>query len=209
MRKFIPFLGLVLVCLFVKFSAVDAQYVSTNAVYWEDLRFPAAVQGLPGGAGNIVVDEVEVGADFQTDAQIATDWIYFNAQMPHSYQFGSNIVMHVHWVQTEDEVPHWMIDYRCYDIGEDPTAGFTRVIWNSSEFTYSAGTIHQLTEFAAFDPGFNNVSGMCDIKLYRDTDNDSTEFGGADPFSTDVMLKEFDIHYASDTIGSYGEDSKH
>jgi len=181
---------------------------SVFTIYWDDLRFPAAAETLPAGAANITVDTTNVGLSFETDAVMATDWLIMNAQMPHGYEFGSNLFPHVHWVQTEDNTPNWLIQYRCNDIGEDPTGGFTSVAWTTDAITYVSGTIHQLTSFPNFDPEFSGVSGMCDIKLYRDTNNTSTLFAGADPFTTDVLLKEFDFHYKANSLGSVSIFSK-
>jgi hypothetical protein len=205
-RSLIPFGGLICVVAIVALGQVEIE--PAFGIVWEDLRFPATAETLPAGAANIVVDPVEVGLSFQTDADIATDWTTMNAQMQHSYRLGSNLYPHIHWVQTEDEIPNFLLEYRCFDIGEDPTGSFIQAARTTNAITYSSGTIHQMTMFPNFNPNFSGVSGMCDLKLYRDTDNSSTEFAGADQFSTDVLVKEFDFHYQRDAPGSKQESVK-
>jgi len=204
--KFIPVVLLVFCAIF---AAGQVEIESVFSLYWEDLRFPATTQTRPGSAANITSDTGDVGLVFETDAIVGIDWVVFNIQMPHGYRFGSEIEPHIHWIQSESNIPNWMLEYRCYDNGEVvPGGAFTQAIWSSNEETYTSGSILQYTEFPGFDPVLSKLSGMCDMKLYRDTDNTSTLFPGVDPFTTDVLLKEFDIHYQSDSLGSATEGSK-
>jgi len=197
-----------ILCILAVAAAGQVEIENIYGIYWDDLRFPASVQTFPAGAANITEDSVSVGLTFETDAVMVTDWTFFPAQMSHGYRLGTNLFPHIHWEQAEDNIPNWLIQYRCYDIGEATQGSWVDSPQVSSFITYTSGSIHQLTSFADFNPNFSGVSGMCDFKLYRDTDNTSTEFAGADPYTLDVLMKEFDIHFQSDVPGSISVSSK-
>ena len=115
--------------------------------------------------------------------------------------------MHMHWIQNQAAVPNWLMAYRVYNNGEGP-GSFTLLPWDHSIVTYTSGTICQITDFAEISMTGKTLSCIIDIKLWRDTTNASTEFAGADPVATDVLLKELDIHYEIDSLGSDEEYTK-
>ena len=165
-------------------------------VRWEDLRFPATTI-RQGATTKPDYDVTNMGLLFpQNDAD---EIAYIIAQMPHSMKLGTNLYPHVHWVQDEAELPVWKLAYRWYENSGDPTGEFTVLTATAHKFTYSSGSILQITDFPEIDgSGINSVSSFVDIKLYRD-DN---------VVSGDVLLKEFDFHYQVDSFGSYTEYAK-
>lgn len=176
-------------------TSVDEQYndlPKTNIV-WEDLRFPATTlrQGVTTKPD---FDATNLGLLFpQNDA---TEIAYLIAQLPHARKNGSNIRPHVHFIQTSALEPVWKIDYRWYKNGEAPTGSFTTLICDSPVFAYTSGDMLQICAFDEIDgSGIDTVSSILDIKLYRD-DN---------VVSGDILLKEFDIHYQIDQLGSRQE----
>ena len=129
----------------------------------------------------------------------AAEIAYIIMQIPHKWKLTTDLYPHVHWVQSQADVAVWKIDYRWYKNGADPTGGFTTLTGAAHAYTYTAGSILQLTSFTAISgAGIDTVSSMLDIKLYRD---DNTVAG-------DVLLKEFDIHFQIDSPGSDAEGSK-
>lgn len=165
-------------------------------IVWDDLRFPAT-RIRQGVSQKPDFDTTELGLLFpQNDA---TEIAYIIGQFPHERKNGSSIRPHIHFVQDTVATPTFKIDYRWYKNGDDPTGSFTTLTCNGYAFPYTSGSIMQICSFPEIDGSLiDTVSSIIDIKLYRD-DND---------VSGDVLLKEFDIHYQIDSLGSRGEFTK-
>lgn len=89
----------------------------------------------------------------------------------------------------------FMIQYRWHENGLAKTTAWTPAKWSSISFTYSTGAILQIAEFGIINPPANsNVSPIIQFRILRDTDNDSTLFTGADPYTGSVHALMFDIH---------------
>jgi hypothetical protein len=161
--------------------------------FWDDLRFPAT-RIRQGATAKPDFDSTNMGLLFpQNDA---TEIAYIIVQMPHSWKLQSGLRPHIHYIQDEAQEPVFKIDYRWYKNGADPTGSFTTITASTFAFTYTSGSIMQIVSFPEIDgTGIDAVSSILDIKLYRD---DNVVTG-------DVLLKEFDIHYILDTMGSYRE----
>jgi hypothetical protein len=130
-------------------------------------------------------------------------------QMQHDKYLGSAVVPHLHWVQAEDHIPNWLIAYRWYNNGADPTGAFTLIKYVSHVYAYSGDTIMQLTNWAPLTaPTGETLSSILDVILYRDSANASSKFAGADPYTAAVAAKEFDIHYRKDSLGSVTASTK-
>jgi len=164
-----------------------------GSVVWNDLRFPATTI-RQGATTKPDFDTTNVGLLFpQNDA---TEIAYINAQLPHDYKLESEIRPHIHYVQDEAQEPVFKLDYRWFKNGSDPTGGFTTITASTFAFTYTSGAILQIVAFPGIDgTGIDSVSSMLDIRLYRD---DNVVTG-------DVLVKEFDLHYQMDMMGSRQE----
>lgn len=165
--------------------------LSGNHLYvdlWEDLRFPVG-QTKVGALGKPDYDYTENGLLFpQNDTG---EVIYIVAQMPHSYKLGSPLGPHLHFIQTSALVPVFKMKYRWYDRGAEVST-FATVTSTGGTFPYTAGAIHQRLLFPEILPGATGLSSILDIQIWRD---DNVVAG-------DVLVKEFDIHYQRDTLGS-------
>lgn len=176
-------------------NTIDEQYDDEPKanIVWEDLRFPAT-RIRQGATTKPDFDTTNIGLLFPQNN--SNEIAYIIAQMPHAMKSESNIRPHIHFVQTSALEPVFKIDYRWYNNGENPSGAFTTLTCNSAEFTYTSGDFAQICSFPEIDgSGITDVSSILDIKLYRD---DNIVAG-------DVLLKEFDIHYQIDQIGSRGE----
>jgi len=122
-----------------------------------------------------------------------------NAQFSHGLKLGSDICPHIHFIQSVAAMPLFKLDYRWYDIGDTvPAFATIETITLGAVTTFTVGQ-HQLLEFPSISgASISKVSSIMDLKVYRD---DSAVSG-------DVLYKEFDIHYRSDTYGSEFEGSK-
>ena len=135
---------------------------------------------------------------------ILTDYVVMPVQINHDWLLGSDVAPHVHWEQTSSDVPNWLIQYRWQVQGDTKITAWTSAAWDSSAFTYSSGTLNQITGFPDITPpvGYGEVSDILQIRLIRDTANASGLFVGADPVATAVQASSFDIHYEVDSYGS-------
>jgi hypothetical protein len=167
-----------------------------DATVWDDLRFPAT-RIRQGATLKPDFDTTNIGLLFpQNDA---TEIAYIIAQMPHSWKLGSTIYPHIHWVQDGATVPTFKMDYRWYNNGADPTGSFTTVTFDTELYSYTSGSILQITYIDGGISGSGKtLSSLLDIKLYRE-DND---------YVGDALMKEMDIHFEMDTVGSREETAK-
>lgn len=174
---------------------------------WDDLRFPATGQTVDVSGGRIDYDYDECGVAFQDNARYPQEPIVMAAQMPHSWIQGTAIRPHIHWLQSAADVPNWLVQYRTVVNGEAPSA-WTLAAAETLVFTYTSGTILQISSFPEIDMTGLNISDFVDIRLFRDTGNDSALFSGADPLTGNALVKELDIHYRIDGFGSTQEFTK-
>lgn len=179
-----------------------------DATQWDDLRFPLVGQRLDVAAGRIDYNYDDCTVDFQDNALYAGDPVCFIAQMSHSKELGSAIELHLHWFQNQNQTPNWLLAYRWVNMGESAIAVGSEILlkWTSNAITYTSGTISQLTEFGNITkPTTDTISSILQIRLFRDSNNASTLFAGADPYTGDAQAIEFDIHYIKDGFGSNQE----
>jgi len=166
--------------------------ISQEITRWEDLRFPAA-NLKPGTSGVPTWDNTNGLHEFAVG-----DYIFFQAQMPHSWKVGTPIEPHLHWAKITSASGNvkWQLDYRISKIGE---------VWSSFD-TISDETpdvsdndtayTHALTSLGEIDmTDDENISDMIIGKISRVAAS-GTEYG------TRAALLEFDIHYQVDSFGS-------
>lgn len=176
-----------------------------DAVVWDDLKESAIARNLDTTSGRIDYNFTEATVDFADNARYAaTEQLTMAMQMSHSYKFGSDMEPHVHWIQNQDAVPNWLMEYRVIQNGGAVSPTFLAAICSEQIFTYTSGTILQICEFPLI-AGVSDLSFSVDVKIYRDTGNTSGLFAGVDPYTGAASLKFFDIHYMKDTIGSREE----
>lgn len=172
---------------------------------WEDVRFPLIGRNLDTSSGRIDYNYTELGVDFAANSRYAsTEQLSFIVQIPHGAETGSNIRPHLHWMQNANNTPNFIIEYRAYELG-DTAPAFTVAKWTENAIAYTSGTIQQNTGFPEIDmSGISILSAIVDIKLYRDSGDDSGLFGGADGYGV-VLAKEFDVHMQFNKRGSIEE----
>ena len=113
---------------------------------WDDIRFAFTLQ-RQGATGKPDFDYTNMGLLFpQNDA---AEIVYIIGQMPHDWETSTDIYPHVHWVQTGATFPTWKLDYRIYDNGDDPTGSFTTIETSTGEFSYTSGSLAQISDFPA------------------------------------------------------------
>lgn len=182
-------------------------YPSDTSIVWDDLRFPFFGRRLDRTSGHLDYDLAELGVNFDyTSRYNDLDMIGIIAQLPHNKKLGSNLRPHAHWIQNQDECPNMLMKYRIYDNGEAPPPTWIEVAYDSLVYAYVSGSILQIVKFPEIDMSSEvAVSSFVDIKLFRDTANTSGKFAGADPYTGDALMKEFDFHYEINQMGSRQE----
>lgn len=140
-----------------------------------------------------------------------TNELFFDVQLPHAWDEGTDIEAHVHWVgagtSLDGEAVTWGLEYTWSDINE--IFGVTTVITGNeleNEDTNIIADKHQITELGMIDATDKQLSSMLVCRVFRDANNkysvdddDYTEFAG---------LLEIDFHYQIDAPGSDGEYTK-
>jgi hypothetical protein len=130
-----------------------------------------------------------------------------NVQMNHDRLNGAVVQPHLHWWQTEDHSPHWLVKYRWQINGGAKTTAWTNYKLDQLAFTYVSGTLNQISEGAGITPPTGDgISDILQIQITRDTT--STVYVGADPYTAAVHATSFDVHLELDTLGSREESIK-
>lgn len=162
---------------------------------------------LTSPSGDFELDDVESSVRAEASARYPTDYISMNIQLNHDWSLGTAISPHLHWWQTVNRIPNWLIAHRWQKQGGLKTTSWSNVKWASNAFTYSSGTLNQITLFGdiAAPVGYGQVSDIIQIRLYRDVLNATLLFGGAENTPVDQSLVNLDIHLKVDTLGSRQE----
>jgi hypothetical protein len=179
-----------------------------NQFVWDDLRAPATALRLDSAATRYSFDSTNVGVLFNDDARYTEEQITVLFQMPHRWKLNSEVRLHFHWIQNQNASPNWLGAYRYYGNNQCCPSTWVEVAAITPEFTYTSGDLSQVNRIANFTPANLDLSGMVEIKFWRDTANLSGKFAGADPYVGQALLKEIDLHYKIDGTGSLYEREK-
>lgn len=160
---------------------------------------------LESPGSNITYDNSDGSVVF-ADTCTLVDYIICNVQINHDWMLGTDIYPILYWWQTSSNLPNWLIQYRWQISDDAKTTSWTSVARVSEKFTYSSGTLNQITSFGSITPPIGyDISDIIQFRILRDTNNDSTLFSGADPLTGDVDGLSFGIHKQIDSIGSRQE----
>lgn len=181
----------------------DGTIVSKGtATCWRDELNDLVEAASNNPASHLVYDFVEGALIFETTADI-NDYAIMNVQINHDWKAGSDVEPHIHWWQTENNTPNWLIQYRWQINGAAKTTTWTSVHWDHNAFTYVSGTLDQITSFGLITPptGYT-TSDILQLRFIRDVGNDSGLFTGTDPYTADVSAVSSDVHIEVDMFGS-------
>jgi hypothetical protein len=149
-----------------------------------------------------VWDTTNIGYAFSSVLDNAVQCI---AQMPHAWREGSSIRPHIHWEPgtgfSQGEVVIWTLAYRW----RNPQAGdtdstMTALTVSTMTVTPSHTLALMVTAFPELDGTGKAISSILDIQI--------TRLASADNLGATAILKEFDIHYLVDSMGSDREHKK-
>lgn len=176
-----------------------------DATTWRDELHELTGENLESPSSQITLNASEGSITFSNSSD-TTEFVIMNVQINHDWKMGTDIYPHLHYWQTSSNVANWLIEYRWQSNDQPKTTTWTRLAWDSTFFTYSSGTLNQIVSFGNISPpaGYG-LSDIVQLKLIRDTNNDSGLFNGTDPEASAVDALSFDVHIQCDTLGSRQE----
>ena len=167
-----------------------------TATQWKDCI--ADILTLQQTGTGISTNAAEGTVDYITAAN-TLDYAVANCQLNHERKSVSSIYPHIHWFQAENNTPNWLIQYRIQLTGGGAkTTSWTNYKCNTNAFTYTSGTINQISSGAGISVS-GTVSDIIQLRIIRDSNNTSTLFTGADPYTLTASVMSVDIHYECDT----------
>lgn len=156
--------------------------------------------------GRIYANFDELTVVYKTTAIYDTDFVGMAIQLNHYRKLGAKIFPHLHWEQAQDNIPNWVIAYRYQIQGQEKNPTWTVVKWDRNVFTWNTGTLNQIVSFGRITPpSGDGPSDILELKLYRDTNDDTDLFGFTDPYDRDVHAVSLDVHIEVDCMGSHTE----
>jgi hypothetical protein len=195
---------------YTEFEADGTMLAVGNATCFRDELQSLAAARLESPSSDIVLNIAEASVTFEATARYPADYAITNHQLNHDWLPGSVIDPHLHWWQPDADTVNWMVGYRWQKQGSAKTTPWTDMAATSDIFTYSSGTLNQITEFGPITPpvGYGDVSDVVQFRIYRDVTNVSTLFAGAEASPIDVDATNFDTHIEVNMLGSRQEYAK-
>ena len=172
---------------------------------WDDLRFPAtSVRGAGVFDPTLTVFQSGIVLAFSTGPN--NEVTFFNAQLPHGWKQGSEMVFHLHWTIPVSgglagaENVKWDFTYSWANMAAAFPAASTATVTVDVQ-NVTAGD-HLVTDILEPVAGFagKEISSVLLCSLTRDV-------GVANDYGQDAYYIEADFHFEIDTIGSREEDN--
>jgi hypothetical protein len=189
-----------------EFEADGTLILHGTATTYEDLTSPALSLKILGTG--ISVNASENTLDFATNADYTDDYVYTSFQMSHTKMLDTNINLHIHWEQTESRLPNFLFSYRWQSQCNEKTTVWTLLPVTTSACAFAGTTLNQISYGAEIGPPRENLSDILQIRLYRDSANDSGRFSRVDNYTTTAKVVFIDVHYRRDSLGSRDEFNK-
>gem|GEM_PF-3504186 len=188
---------------YTQFDANGHQTMIGTATVFDDLMGDITQVKVTGTG--VSLDTAQSTVDFTTGANLS-DYLIINYQLSHKWKLGSNLYPHIHWKQNSNATPNFLIQYRWQRNNQAWTSAWTNLKCNVSVFTYTSGSINQISNSAVITPPANSdLSDIIQFRVLRDNANNSTVFSGSDTYSGDAEITSVDIHFEQDTLGSNSE----
>jgi len=168
---------------------------------WDDMRVPVNSVKIPGSnnpgdasfKGGLILafsDQAVLGNE---------EYVYFTAQLPHTYKEGEDIESHVHWVGEDATIGdvYWRLTYSWANIGDAFPAESTIYVADTNS---AIADTHNKVYFESISGTGKKISSMLVCSLSRHSSNILDTFGGKDAY-----LLEIDFHFPVNTLGSRQE----
>lgn len=187
---------------YAKFDQDGTLQFKGNATVWDDIVRSLAGRQLQSVAGAVDYDWDENAISFDSGGNIAiaNDRLVFGIEYKHALKANGMLNLHIHWEQVSSNDINFTTQYRIQSNGSAKTTAWTTVVRSvltNSVFTYTAGTLNQITKLAEIDMTGAGISATVDFRLAR---TDATV--GA------ILGKYIDVHGEFDMLGSRMEFTK-
>lgn len=163
---------------------------------WDDLVGSLIARRLESTQGTLNYNYAENSITMQSGGGIGDtrDRLIFNLQKPHAMCDNCGMHLHIHWEQVNSNKIEFTLQYRVQANGTTKTTAWTTVTANSddnSKFTYTSGTLNQITEIAIIDCTGTGISATVEFRLAR-----------TDLTTGNIEATFVDAHVARDQLGS-------
>ena len=144
-----------------------------DATCWDDLTNSLAGRRLASSAGSVDYNWAENCITFSGSGDITddNDKVILNLQKPHGAKTDSVTHFHIHWEQTDATDREFTVRYRIQGNGEAKTTAWTTVVVTanatSNAFTYTSGTMNQITRLVDIDWSTAPLSSTVQIQFTR------------------------------------------
>jgi len=194
----------------LQFDAATQKWV-TEPGLWEDLRVPVTAtnnsSARPPTFSRVIRNGTSEGVYTYFFSNIQEQELFFNVQLPHSYDEGTDIEPHVHWligatVAGATGVLQWGLEYTWANIDSDFTDPTT--IINSDLALLTAATPrfrHFYTDFPFISgtvPDTKRISSMLMCRVFRNVAVTAN-------FNASIAMLEIDFHFRMCGNGSTQE----
>lgn len=175
-----------------------------NKERWDDLRGIVSLRTT--GANQPSFDVFRGGLRAYAFSNVSMNEAFLSFQLPHSYQEGSDISLHVHWSHNsavDDGAVVWQAEWAWFNVNEACPVPTTTTA--SPVSVLGADQYKSLITPIVVMPGAGKkISSEVMVRLFRDpgATGDTTASAG-------VFLLESDIHFIKDSRGSVSEYLKH
>lgn len=179
-----------------------------EAVQWDEISQSMVGRNIFVNPGRIDYDYTELVLEYTDTARYPQEFAGSVSQTIHSRKEDSDIRPHIHWIQTSDNTPNILVEYRWQNNGEVASAWELKALTGIDNiFDFTESGMEQITAFN-LPEGHGvgkNLSATFEVKIYRDSQNASGLFSGVDSYTGAWALKYYDIHLQKDTNGSFAE----
>lgn len=155
-------------------SVMDQQYDGDESVNvgWDDLANSLIGRRLASNAGTVDYNWAENSISFSANGDITdvNDCVNFNLQKPHGVKDDSTLNMHFHWEQTDSTTREFTVRYRIQSNNTAKTTAWTEVTVDTNTgnvFTYTSGTLNQITQIADIDWSAASISSTVQFRMTR------------------------------------------
>lgn len=178
------------------------------ATCWRDELQELIGKKIYDAKGSVTYDIDNATINFEERADYE-DYVIMNVQLNHDWDEVTPLKPHIHWEQNQNATPNWLLAYRWQVNGQAKTMDWTVAQYTSNAFTYSSGTMIQISSFGDIPvPDGVGTSSIIQLKLMRDNGNSRESFSQKDTYDGDASGLSLDIHIKINTLGSRTEYTK-
>jgi len=169
-----------------------------DSTVWDDIASSLIASRLDSVSGKLQYNYSDNSITMQNNGTLGTtaDTLIFSYQKPHGAKADSEMRLHIHWEQVNTNAVVFSGRYRIQALGA--TKATTWILFEATMednlFSYTSGTLNQLTELIAVDLSSYGISSLVQFQLAR-----------TDGTIGDISATFVDAHIERDNNGSRQE----